>query len=203
MEPAFKSNFSCDIGFNRSIIVECKTGKTYIDFATVTIHDGVPCKVRNRSLRLPIHIWQSFTQELEEIESFFTQLCLSENINFKLHLGSQIYISMTGGVMCVDIRCHYTDSKGELKPGRPGIGFKLSEFQELLNITDDINAKLTEETNTPSGRDTPDVTLLIHKAANNSNNTNTAVNESNSRTILAKAVNESNSRPIPPKLTRQ
>jgi hypothetical protein len=157
MEETFKSNFACDIGFNRSIIVECKTNKTYIDFASVCVTDGVPCKVRNKSLRLPIPAWKIFTQTLEQIEDFFTKLCLSENINFKLHLGSEIYLSMTGGVLCVDIRKYYTDSNGETQPGRPGIGLKLAEFQELLNITDDINDRLTEDKQAVSGRDTPDI----------------------------------------------
>jgi hypothetical protein len=165
MEFAFKSNFVCDIGFNRCILVECKEGKEYIDFATVSGSDGVPCKVRNKSLRLPIYAWQNFTKALEEIEDSFSQLCLKEQVNLQLYLGASIYLSMTEGVLCVDLRIHYTDSNGNLKPGRPGIGFKIAEFQELLNLTNEINDRLEETAPEPdtTGSETPDISLLLNK----------------------------------------
>jgi hypothetical protein len=170
MEYTFKSNYSCDIGFNRCILVECKKGKNFIDFATVSVSDEIACRVRHKSLRLPINGWIKFTQALEEIENSFSQLCLGEDIKLKLDLGAHIYISMCGGVLCVDLRTHYKDVNGELQPGRPGIGFKLSEFQELLNITQEVTDRFSEEKPEASGRDTPDIALLNLNEQNNKNN---------------------------------
>ena len=156
----FRSSYSCDIGFNRSILVECKAGKAFIDFATVNIVDGVPCKVRNKSMRIPISIWNTFMDEIDEIEENFHLLCCGEDLKFHAHLGSNIHLSMNSGVLCVDLRTFYSDKNGQLQPGQPGVSFKLHEFQELLKILEDINEKITYETEPSSGQDTPDITLL-------------------------------------------
>jgi hypothetical protein len=192
MEETFNASYIVDIGFNRCILVECKCDKSYIDFATVSVQDGVPCKIRNKSLRLQIHGWKNFTEQLDEIEECFSRLCHGEEVNLKLPLGGQIYLSMTGGVLCVDIRTHYFDSDGVIQPGKPGIGLKLAEFQELLNIVDDINERLTDGSQPPSGRETPDIELLVKSDhINNSNNNNTNSNNSgNPRTSVPKLVRQ-------------
>ena len=158
MESVITANFSCDIGFNRCILVQCKEGKSVIDFATVGIRDGQPCKIRNKSIRIPILVWNNFTEMLDDIEEAYTNLIISADLLFQRCLGNNIYITMTGGVLCVDMRTHYTDKNGELKPGQPGISFKLAEFQELLNIVPDIDDNITQDSQPSSRQGTPEST---------------------------------------------
>ena len=136
-------NFTSDIGFNRSILLECKSGKSYIELITIDKTDNVNCRVRNKSVRLSINVWQTMLEHIDEIEHHFLQLCQGEEADYNQHIGDNLYVSMTSGVMCVDIRKFYLDRNSSWKPGQPGIGLKLSEFRELLTIKDDVNEKLS------------------------------------------------------------
>ena len=119
-------------------------------------------------MRVPISAWAALVNEMEDIEDTFAQLCVGEDLNFRVHLGRNIYLSMNSGVLCVDMRTYYTDKNGDLKPGQPGISFKLSEFQELLRIVDEINERISDDSEPSSDQDTPDIAeLTTHKTISN------------------------------------
>jgi len=137
------SNYTSDIGFNRSILLECKYGKNYIELVTISNAENNNCRVRNKSVRFSWQTWQNLMDNLDEIEEKFLILSQGGDVDFRLKIGKNLYLSMTTDILCVDIRKFYLDNNSTLKPGQPGIGLKISEFREILAIKDDVNERFT------------------------------------------------------------
>ena len=135
------ASFDIDIGHGRSICIEA-TNKC-VEFNSYSpIPSGKQVKVSAKSILLDTNAWKKFNDNIDIIRSNFNDIIDNPNsrVEFSLHLGKLIYIRAVSTISCVHIRKYFLDNKDKvLKPGRPGLAFKLSEFKELLNCVDSIN----------------------------------------------------------------
>jgi hypothetical protein len=135
------ASFDIDIGHGRSICIEA-TNKC-VEFNSYSpIPSGKQVKVSAKSLHLDIYAWKKFNDNIDIICSNFNDIIDNPNsrVDFNIHLGKLIYISAVSTISCVHIRRYFFDKNDKvIKPGRPGLAFKLSEFKELLDCVDSIN----------------------------------------------------------------
>ncbi|XP_037033001.1 activated RNA polymerase II transcriptional coactivator p15 [Bradysia coprophila] len=59
-------------------------------------------------------------------------------------LGSKKFITIGDfkGKTYINIREYYTDAKGDVKPGKKGIGLNIEQWQNLCNSIDEVNQVL-------------------------------------------------------------
>ena len=134
-------SFDIDIGHGRILCIEASdTGLEFNSYANIPC--GKLVKVSAKSIQLDLTAWKKFNDNIDLISEGFKQLTLDPNTRseFSLHLGKLIYVKAVSTVTCVNIRKYYVDKKDQtLKPGRPGVSFKIAEFKELLNYLHSIN----------------------------------------------------------------
>jgi len=88
---------------------------------------------------IPSECWLSFTKEFESIESAVKLLCDKQlYAKYFHHIGKGLYVSVTPGFRCVDIRRFYV-KLGSLNPTRKGVALKLPEWRSLYGA---LRAKL-------------------------------------------------------------
>jgi len=64
-------------------------------------------------------------------------------VAYHQHIGDGYYVSVTGGVMCVDIRKHYVPyglTNDQARPSKSGLALRLDEWAELMQTVPAINA---------------------------------------------------------------
>jgi hypothetical protein len=138
-------SFDIDIGHGRTICIEAT--KEGVDFNSYAyIPSGKQVKVTSKSIHLDINAWKKFNDNIDVICANFNDIVENPNsrVEFTLHLGKLIYVRAVSTINCIHIRTYFFDCKDKvIKPGRPGLAFKISEFKELLNCIDSIN-RITE-----------------------------------------------------------
>ena len=135
------ANFAIDVGHRRIICVEA-----YEKFVEINSYSTLPSnqvvKVSSRSLKISLECWKKFNDNLELIKKAFTIFKdhPEEKTDFTLNLGKLLQVTAVSGIGCVHIRKYYFDTREEkVKPGRPGIAFKISEFSDFLENIENIN----------------------------------------------------------------
>jgi Transcriptional Coactivator p15 (PC4) len=67
----------------------------------------------------------------DEIDAAVEQIRAFEEIDMKHHVGGNWFVSVGSGVLCVDLRKWFFDERGDLRPGRIGMGLRLYDWQQL------------------------------------------------------------------------
>ena len=84
--------------------------------------------------------WASFRQLVEEIDLKVKALDMDETVNFRQHIGSGYYVSVTSGFYCVVFRTFFVSyGQRDIKPTRKGIALRLYEWADMRKVIDDIN----------------------------------------------------------------
>jgi len=69
-----------------------------------------------------------------------------KNVDFRRHIGSGRYVSVTSGILCVDFRKFFCPAgTDEIKPTRSGVALSLHEwwkFVEIIKSIDDAHPAL-------------------------------------------------------------
>jgi len=106
-------------------------------------NDGVfirSLKQPEKSILLSFQGWTKLITKLEEIDIEVRELNRKTRpVNYKLHLGNRVYLSVTGGFMCVDLRQYFVpygldDVPQNEKPTKPGIALRVSDWVQLLAL---------------------------------------------------------------------
>jgi len=67
----------------------------------------------------------------DEIDDAVCKIHEFEEVEFKKHVGGNWFVNVGSGVRCVDVRKWFFDERGDLRPGRIGMGLRLSDWQLL------------------------------------------------------------------------
>ena len=59
-------------------------------------------------------------------------------VNFELHIGGNVYITVTSPYWLVDIRQRFVDSEGNLRPTRRGIKLRFAEWKALTETFEEV-----------------------------------------------------------------
>jgi len=58
-----------------------------------------------------------------------------QDVKLRLHLGGNVFVSLTSGIWCVDIRQFFMPKgEEEVRPTREGIALRFGEYQKLCEI---------------------------------------------------------------------
>ncbi|KAL0218151.1 hypothetical protein RCL1_008999 [Eukaryota sp. TZLM3-RCL] len=66
--------------------------------------------------------------------------------SFPISSTRSVSIRSFKNTLLIDIREHYTDSEGEIKPGKKGISLSLEQYRELLKVLPDVSACIDRAT---------------------------------------------------------
>jgi hypothetical protein len=138
------ASFDIDIGHGRVLCIEA-TGKGVAFNSYSSLPSGKIIKVSAKSIYLDVFAWKKFNDNLDLIKETFSTLVEgvvegTSTTDFSLYLGKFIYIKAVSNINCIHFRRYFFDKQDKvLKPGRPGIAFKYSEFRELLNYLSSVN----------------------------------------------------------------
>ena len=136
---------NCNIGLNRIIEIHYFEGESHIDIIS---YDKSPSgnysKVSNKSIRLPLTLYRVLLDNLDSIKHHFKILQEGGQTDYKLHLGELTFLKIDRNVRCVDIRKHFVPVGSEytltnLRPGFPGVGMRIAEFSNFLNLLPQIS----------------------------------------------------------------
>ena len=108
------------IGFNRSVSVKKQDG-----VLNVTISElGSEVK----SLTFPARRWVQLTNLVEQIDEAVNRLLVKQNVDLKLQIGGKLYVSVTTGFSCVDLREFYYHPTRGVSPMKRGIALRIHEW---------------------------------------------------------------------------
>ena len=136
---------NCNIGLYRVVEVQYLQGDRHLEIVT---YEKSPSrnysKVSNMCLKLPLILYRVFTDNLSTILHHFQILKDGGKTSYKLHLGEQIFLRIDPDIRCVDIRKHFIPTGSELsekniRPGIPGVGMRLGEFENFLALIEQIS----------------------------------------------------------------
>ena len=134
----------CDIGVYRLIEFTYYQGENFAQLVTFEKSpNGNYHKVCSKSLRISLNMMRVLIQNLESIDEHFNLLKEGNVQHYNLHLGENIHLRMDPDIKCVDIRKHFipngvTRVKENLKPGKPGVGLKIMEFENFRDLIDNF-----------------------------------------------------------------
>jgi hypothetical protein len=85
--------------------------------------------------------WAQFLQLVNQIDQQIALMQANQHVSYSTHIGGKLYVSITSGFPCVDIR-HYFYLKGYgPKPTRTGIAIRLHEWENLKMIMPEMYKK--------------------------------------------------------------
>jgi len=84
-------------------------------------------------IEIPAIRWASFLLMQADIDDSVNQLLEKKFVSYFEHIGGAYYVSVSTGILCVDIRRFYRNEKGEIKPSKQGFALRLAEWKALLN----------------------------------------------------------------------
>ena len=136
---------NCNIGLYRVVEVQYFQGEGHIEIVTYEKSpSGNYSKVSNKCLKLSLMLYRVLTDNLETIVQHFQILKDGGKTNYRLHLGEQIFLRIDPDIRCVDIRKHFiptgsVSSEKNLRPGIPGVGMRLGEFENFLDLIEQLS----------------------------------------------------------------
>jgi len=88
--------------------------------------------------------WAHFLAVLTNVDDEAKELNRkSRPVAYRHHIGDGYYVSVTGDVMCVDIRKYYVPyglTSDQIRPSKAGLALRLDEWAEFMQIIPAINA---------------------------------------------------------------
>ncbi len=85
-------------------------------------------------IEIPAVRWASFVLMQADIDEAVNQLLEKKTVNYFEHFGGGYYVSVSTGILCVDLRRFYQNDKNEIKPTKQGLALRISEWKELMNL---------------------------------------------------------------------
>ena len=138
----FNDGVSCEIGGNRKIELTTYKGADCMDIYEVgTDEIGVWGR---KGITLGLESWACLNAWMLKITEILLESTTKSDVAFNLHLGENKYVTVTSGVFCVDIRQWYVNRQNVTRPGRTGIGLRISEWEKMVELIPTINTRLTK-----------------------------------------------------------
>jgi len=89
--------------------------------------------ITEKFVEIPAVRWASFLLMQADIDESVKQIQEKKAVTYFEHFGGGYYVSVSTGILCVDIRRFYCNEKGEIKPTRQGLALRLAEWNSLLD----------------------------------------------------------------------
>ncbi len=133
---SFYDDLEMNIGHDRNLYVS--SDGTYVRFA---LRNAANVEIFRKRVHLSLKKWKVFVEALPDIDEAVKKLVHGEDVNYFLHIGNKIHVSIKSGIFCIDIRKYwFPQGKTELVHGLPAVSLKLKEFGNLRDRLEEINS---------------------------------------------------------------
>ncbi len=132
----FYDDLEMNIGHDRNLYVS--SDGTYVRFA---LRNAANVEIFRKRVHLSLKKWKVFVEAMPDIDEAVKKLVHGEDVNYFLHIGNKIHVSIKSGIFCIDIRKYwFPQGKTELVHGLPAVSLKLKEFGNLRDRLEEINS---------------------------------------------------------------
>lgn len=141
---------NCNIGVHRIVEVHYLQGDSFFEIITYSKSpSGNYSKVSNKCMKLPLTLYRVLIDHLDHILDHFKIIKEGGQTEYSLHLGELVFLRIDKDIRCIDIRKHYLPVGAEakqsnLKPGFPGVGMRVGEFDNFLTTVKEQLSELTQ-----------------------------------------------------------
>ena len=123
-----------DIGTNRKLVITLDGSAIIKDLQSSA--EAVFTKQR----------WSTFIGLVNDIETEVKKLrAYSNDFRYVQHYGGGWQVSVTSGILCVDLRRFYMNRFGQIRPTRHGIGLRLCEWYSLKKLIERLIILVPEQ----------------------------------------------------------
>jgi len=135
--------------YRRVVEIHYYQGNSYFEIHTYEKSpSGNYTKVSRKCLRISLEVLAVFIDNYETISEAASILTSGVETQLNIHLGELLFLKIDRGIRCIDIRKYFIPQETEsiqsnLKPGFPGIGLTVSEFNNFANLLPQL-IELTE-----------------------------------------------------------
>jgi hypothetical protein len=84
------------------------------------------------------------------VDGALENLNQGKDVDYEVHLGGNVYLSLTSPYNCVDIRQKYQDERGVIRFTRRGVSLRRSEWLKLKQAFGDILGAVPEADDLPT-----------------------------------------------------
>lgn len=126
--------FSCELGEGRVLSIIKDEAEYFIDLRIVE-NDDQPSR---KGQRLSLSRWKNLINNIEDIEKEVESMKNKEDVDYRLHLGGNIFVSIKTPYWCVNLR-KFRD--GTI-PTHEGLSLKFGQWQHMIGRLDEIHFQL-------------------------------------------------------------
>lgn len=124
-------NREYSISSNRRVIVDKKDGEFYVTIEEIGSE--------TKSITLPAKRWAALVAAESNIDHAVSSLQAKQYVKYNHHLGGGMFVSVTTGFLCVDLRSfYYNKAKASPAPTKRGIALILTQWEQLKEINQQI-----------------------------------------------------------------
>jgi len=101
-----------------------------------------------KTMTFNVNRWARFVALMTNVDEEAKELNRKTRpVAYRQHLGDGYYVTVTGGVMCVDFRKYYVPyglPSDQIRPTKSGIALRLEEWADMLQVVPTIHATFPE-----------------------------------------------------------
>ncbi len=132
---SFYDDLEINIGHDRNLYVS--SDGSYVRLA---LRNAANVEIFRKRVHLSLKKWKVFVEAMPDIDEAVKKLVEGEDVNYFLHIGHKIHVSVKSGIFCIDIRKYwFPRGKDQLVHGLPAVSLKLKEYGNLRDRLQEIN----------------------------------------------------------------
>ena len=103
---------------------------------------------QHKTVSFDVNRWAHFIAVMVNVDEEAKELNRKTRpVVYRQHLGDGYYVSVTGGIMCIDLRKYYVPyglSSDQIRPTKSGISLRLDEWVDMMQVIPTIHATFPE-----------------------------------------------------------
>ena len=141
MSQNFSETFKFELGCERTLrVLESKNMRKGNHHRCWTV----------RRQAMTLSRWRILCDNVEQIDQKLEEVKRDERVDYRLHLGANVHVSITSSYKCVNIRKFEfarNSAKKKMYPTMQGLSLRIPEWNRLNNNLHEINVQLPVELN--------------------------------------------------------
>ncbi len=134
-----------DIGNDRYLVVHKYKGMTYISLRQFKWYVGsTKLYATEKGITLTVDNWLDLKMAFEDISKELSRLNGTEKVDYRQHIGKNVFVSVTTGWNFVDIRKWWMLDGEKLQPKRKGISLTPDEWQKVTQLAETLHKVVPE-----------------------------------------------------------
>lgn len=146
MSQDFSETFKFELGCERTLrVLESKNSEEETIIDVRLFADDQPTE---KGQAMTLSRWRILCDNVEQIDQKLEEVKRDERVDYRLHLGANVHVSITSPYKCVNIRKFEfarNSAKKKMYPTTQGLSLRIPEWNRLNNNLHEINFQLPVE----------------------------------------------------------